>query len=209
MDFEPFLVVALRLCIIFIGGLSIYLGYRLFLDVKTVSTGHAEVKLPNDFTIMVSRIGPGVFFALFGALVVGTSLVFPVQFSKSTTMTSGGVRQQVRNVSGIGERPEQVSIKSALPGDQAELERRTIREQVRFLNQIPGLAGTPLTADQQVRIQRGVREVKLRLMKSAWHDGWGQYEAFAAWAQGGAPPGDSPAFVSAKEYFETGKEGER
>jgi hypothetical protein len=164
------------------------------------------VKLPGDVTVMHSRIGPGVFFALFGALIVGASLALPIQFSTLTTQaTPIGVRQEVRNVSGVGERSGPTST-SLHQSDASETERLTIREQLRFLNQVPNLLDATLSEDRRQRVQQGVRDAKLRLMKSVWRDGWGQYDQFAAWAEGGTQPPDSRAFLAAREYFETGKE---
>ena len=70
-----------RLVIVLIGGMAIYLGYRLFLAVKAEAVGEARITLPRDVTVMMSRVGPGVFFALFGSLVVVASLYFSIRYS--------------------------------------------------------------------------------------------------------------------------------
>ncbi len=70
-----------RVIVVLIGSLSIYLGYRLFHAVKAPGESVAEVKLPGDVTVMLCRIGPGVFFALFGTAVVTASLQHSVRLS--------------------------------------------------------------------------------------------------------------------------------
>lgn len=57
-----------------IGGISIYLGYRLFLKLPEKTDSQGKVVLPGNISIYLSRVGPGVFFALFGAAVIALSL---------------------------------------------------------------------------------------------------------------------------------------
>ncbi|GAB4353922.1 MAG: hypothetical protein Kow0060_04640 [Methylohalobius crimeensis] len=90
-----------RMIAVAIGGIAIYLGYRLFYAVDTTGDGRIEVKLPRDLTVMISRIGPGVFFALFGAGVVGVSLAFPVRYSEQKSKIGSDAYHQ-REWSGIG-----------------------------------------------------------------------------------------------------------
>src|SRR5918996_4726813 len=78
-----------RLAVVLIGGMAIYLGYRLFLAVKAEASGEAKISLPGDVTVMVSRVGPGVFFALFGSIVVAASLYFSIRYSDPERTYSG------------------------------------------------------------------------------------------------------------------------
>src|SRR2546421_1153464 len=67
-----------RLLIVLGGGLSIYLGYRMFLAIPRAATaaetGEGKLELPGGVSIYVTRVGPGVFFALFGAVILGLGL---------------------------------------------------------------------------------------------------------------------------------------
>ena len=63
-----------RIIVVIIGGLSVYLGYRLFLHVPSQKDGEGKISFPGGISIIVNRVGPGVFFALFGAGVVALSL---------------------------------------------------------------------------------------------------------------------------------------
>ena len=67
-----------RLTAVLIGGLAIYLGYRLFQSVPEQRDSAGKLELPK-LTIVFTRIGPGVFFALFGVGAVGLSLLQPMQ----------------------------------------------------------------------------------------------------------------------------------
>lgn len=62
-----------RLLIVLLSGASLYFGYRLFSIVAAAkSDGEAELQ---GFKIRLTRVGPGVFFALFGATVLTFSVV--------------------------------------------------------------------------------------------------------------------------------------
>jgi len=214
---ELFLVRALeRVLAVVVGGLSIYLGYRLFLAVKATGEGTAEVKLPSDVTVMVSRVGPGVFFALFGAVVIGASLAFPVHYSETELQTLSGVSVRTKDISGIGEKSSidptayipTLGIASKPVPDEEALgrERLRVREHIAFLNQLLRLVNPALSEAQQQRVREKTRAVKLYLMRAVWHHDWGQFEDFQLWAEGGGKAVDSEAFRRAAGFFAHGQE---
>lgn len=60
-----------RLLVVLAGALAIYLGCRLFIDMPNAERGSGKANLPGGISIFLSRVGPGVFFSLFGAIVIG------------------------------------------------------------------------------------------------------------------------------------------
>lgn len=60
-----------RLLIVFFGGLSLYLGWSLFKNGVNTEQ-RAEFKNGN-FSVTLQKVGPGVFFALFGAIILWNS----------------------------------------------------------------------------------------------------------------------------------------
>ena len=72
-----------RLLIALSGTLAIWLGYRLFLSMPLVDRGTGKLQLPGGISIFISRVGPGVFFALFGAGVLAYGLHQAVQIAVS------------------------------------------------------------------------------------------------------------------------------
>lgn len=214
---ELFLVRALeRVIVVIIGGLLIYFGYRLFLAVKATGEGSAEVKLPGDMTVMVSRVGPGVFFALFGSLVIGASFAFPVHYSETELLTLSGQSIRTKEISGIGEHSGIApttkastldSSSRAEPSEAAfEVERLRVREHIGSLNQLQRLATTALTEAQKQRVGDKARAVKLYLMHDVWRHDWGQFADFQLWAEGGGKAVDSEAFRRAVDFFAYGQE---
>lgn len=69
------------------GGLAcITLGYRLFL--KAIVDAGELVAEGAGYKLQMQRIGPGVFFALFGAFVLSYSLARPLSFATAPTAPS-------------------------------------------------------------------------------------------------------------------------
>lgn len=63
-----------RLVAVLIGGMSIYLGYRLFLDIPYQrNQDKGELELPG-MKVVLSKVGPGIFFAAFGSLILYQSM---------------------------------------------------------------------------------------------------------------------------------------
>ena len=66
-----------RLLVVVGGLLGIYFGYRLF--TKGVVVDQAASGEFRSFKLSLGRVGPGVFFALFGTGLLGYSLVNPIK----------------------------------------------------------------------------------------------------------------------------------
>ena len=82
---EPIIFRAVeRIVAVVIGGLSVYLGYRLFLHIPEQKEGEGKIDLPGGISIFVTRVGPGVFFALFGAVIVAFSVYHGIIYSRGT-----------------------------------------------------------------------------------------------------------------------------
>jgi len=215
---ELFLLRALeRLIAVIIGGLSIYLGYRLFIAVKATGEGSGEVKLPGDMTVILSRVGPGVFFALFGALVVGASLAFPVRYSESELSNAVGANiQTTKDISGFAASPDRGypasvamignAVEPGINHESMEIERLRVREHIAYLNQVQNLVEPILDQVQQQRVHQRSRAVKLYLMHGIWDQGWGRFDDFQLWAEGGGKAVDSAGFRTAMALFEQGQE---
>jgi hypothetical protein len=190
-----------RLVIVLIGGMAIYLGYRLFLAVKAEAAGEAKITLPHDVTVMVSRVGPGVFFALFGSLVVVASLYFSIRYSDPERAYSG-MAPSLPTAGARGASP----MAAAASDEALALARLRLRQEIEFLNRLPALLGPGLSAGQRETAARHLREIKLRLMASVWGGDWGDPDSFRLWAEGGAAAGDSGAFESARAFYDAGSE---
>jgi hypothetical protein len=69
-----------RLIVVFFGGLSLVLGYRLF-HLTTQSASEIQAK-GGGYDVKVSQVAPGIFFAFFGASVLIYALYLGPELSK-------------------------------------------------------------------------------------------------------------------------------
>jgi hypothetical protein len=68
-----------RLLIVVVGGMCIYLGYRLF-DKVQKRQGELTVK-GKDRSLTLRDIAPGIYFVFFGSLLLGISLYTQLNLS--------------------------------------------------------------------------------------------------------------------------------
>ena len=71
-----------RLMVVSGGGLSLAFGWHLF-KIGVVTDQRAELA-KKDIRVQFEKVGPGVFFALFGAVILIISLCRPLVFSERT-----------------------------------------------------------------------------------------------------------------------------
>jgi hypothetical protein len=111
---SPFLFRGLeRLMITLFAGLCVYWGYRLF-DHALDSEGQLQAQ-GKGFKFGLKRVAPGVFFALFGAVVLCTGLFNPIT---STHTSSEGNSQDsiVWGTFGIATDADKSQCKDAIYG---------------------------------------------------------------------------------------------
>jgi hypothetical protein len=73
MEIVDIMRMAERILVVAGGILCIFLGYRLFSIARLQQSGSGKFKT-QVFEFTATKVGPGVFFALFGAYVLFTSL---------------------------------------------------------------------------------------------------------------------------------------
>jgi hypothetical protein len=181
-----------------IGGFAIYLGYRLFLTAPRTRTaranGTARINAPGNFSVYLTHIGPGVFFALFGAAVLIASVYKGVNYRGSNDWSglSGAMSP---------------GDSARLTGQQRAAARKVIAQDIAALNEVLTALPPNLAADQQADIQLAVPRIKLELMKTVWNTDWGDEDGFRKWVEQGAvgPPPDKLA--KAAEFFNLGSRG--
>lgn len=196
-----------RIIVVVIGGISIYLGYRLFLKLPNLDS-EGKITFPWDISILLSRVGPGVFFALFGAAVVIFSLYRTIEYSElkpsaapQATAASGENPMVTHSLefTGLGS--------NLTAGDIQALEdaRALLRKDIAILNTILRQLSPDLPEQDRGSAQRAIARVKFALMKSVWIDrDWGSKVAFEVWLKDETlqPPKE---LEQAVEYFRNGQ----
>ncbi len=164
-----------RILAVGIGGLTIYFGYRLFLLLPTQTTSDGKIELPG-YSVVLSKVGPGVFFLAFGALVLYQS------FSSMVSVGPNFAGAVIDMTQSKGDSPGDSEL-SSLPAHYVspqELARLQLNLQVlncanRVLNANEGI----IPRDE---IERSVRDAKLALMRDVWMtERWGDQSDFNHW----------------------------
>jgi hypothetical protein len=191
-----------RIVGVIIGGVAIYLGYRLFLNTRVRTNNEGRISLPGGIGIYLVRVGPGVFFALFGTVVVSLAFLAALRYEPVTNVAPG-----TEPLRGNNPAPQPGSLSYLSP----TLSEKELEQQVYFLNAtLPKIWGPALPESRRTDLRNQYEahapQLKLGLLRMAWQDGWGDFNEFKSWVDQGAvnpPPAD---LSTAAKYFAFGEE---
>jgi hypothetical protein len=193
-----------RLIAILLGGVAIVLGYRLFMNVPQSTESSAEADIPGKIKIILTRIGPGVFFALFGAGIVWASYHYQVTVAAKEDMAAMVKADSLKRDStrqAITQHVAYNGLGMATPDPlNYEEQAGAVRQTLRVLNQLRDLV--PANRQPQ-NFGSAVRASKLSIIRSIWQtDKWGDYAGFDAWVSRGARPPVPTVFEEPYELFQ-------
>jgi len=169
-----------RIVAVVIGGVSIYLCYRLFLAMPERQEGEGKVLLPGGISIYMTRMGPGAFFALFGAIVVAISFHHAITYKESPgiPLQSGEPSAVSRAYTGFG---------GADPTQALQLSRLQMASDIKFLNTtLPQLLRKDLSKQNRTDVEILIPRLKLAMIKTVWGPDWGDFAKFKEWVESGA-----------------------
>jgi hypothetical protein len=198
-----------RLLIVLSGALAIVLGYRMFLAMPRRSEkGEGKLEMPGGISIYVTRVGPGVFFAMFGAAILGYGLYrgLSVEVREQRPGVAAPGAAGVAATTVVTDR----KLSSALPaGASPEEQARdrtvaldTVGQLGRLATALDGAGGRALSQPQRLDFGAALTDARLRLLASVWDEGqWGPYTEFTAWVQSGeSGPAPARAAPAARAY---------
>jgi branched-subunit amino acid transport protein len=187
--FTSFMTVALtrateRMLLVLVGALAIYLGYNLFIRmpnaVRGKHDGEGKIELPGGVSIFLTRVGPGIFFALFGIAVIGYSVTRPVNldFPAPTTVASAGGSAGGLHFSGFAQsEPARPAVQTAIVGGP-EPEIVVAR-----LNGIFQKAQSQMNTVEAEELAQMIRAAKFSVILGRWKPEWGDRAAFERWVR--------------------------
>lgn len=182
-----------RLLAVLIGGFFTWLGYRLFLDIPAKADSSGKFNLPGGMAIHLVRVGPGIFFSLFGTCVVLMSFMKPVDFKQGTPPASAKGGTSLAAAS---------SYSGATPTVTAKFSRTEIRglrvPDIRFLNRLQG--EIRLDPSERASVEAAFPQIKLAIMETLWGDDWGDLARFGEWVNSGETNGP-PELAKAVQIF--------
>lgn len=135
-----------RVIITIIAGSTIYWGFRLFALALPTDNEFSAGK--GNFTLKMRRIGPGVLFALFGAVILSINLLRPIS-----------LRTPDIDISHIGSGPAPIAVNT----DQSIRRVKAINT---ILNHLSGIDSSSIaTASSELT------SLKIELIDSIYGDG--------------------------------------
>jgi hypothetical protein len=213
MDDQTLVIIlrgAERILVDLTGALAVYLGYQLFLRMPSRERGEGKFELPGGISIYISRVGPGVFFSLFGAAVLGLSLVHGVSQDSMRSIAAGAPSAEVAAAApgSIVEATHYAGATASAPTVdplQAEAERSAVVLAIRNINRIPTALRAELPATQRLDIEQAIKAAKVRMLKSVWdRDQWGDFASFRQWVDQGESDPPPPAIARAVAVYRAG-----
>jgi hypothetical protein len=185
--------IVLRLLQVLAGALFCWLGYRLFALVPTQESG-AEITVADQLKANFSRVGPGVFFSIFGAAILIHGIGHPPTFSLKEGMSLAPSPGGIQGTAAPGERSVVIAGSGESVGDNLvrQTARNEVLQHIRFINRMDALVRTDLRPSDRSDLAVHEREIKLKLMRSVWEAAWGDPASFEGWARdnGSGPPND-------------------
>lgn len=173
---------------IFAGLAFAFMGYKLFIHGIFKDAGELRTNWENR-KLVLRKAAPGTFFALFGTLIVCTSLWRGLALESSQEAGLGG--------SGMfGDLGDQASARDdrSVQSPAAEEARRAALNDVATFNQLGNellrqpqqdeTSSLTLTIEDRDQILDLMDRSKAALMLSVWSQAWGDRDEFRQWAQG-------------------------
>lgn len=194
-----------------IGGICIYLGYSLFLRISEQKTGDAKMSFPGGISVHIARVGPGVFFTLFGATLVSLSFFKPVSVNSDQVIheATPGLPDSSASVAAGKINFTGMNSPAPLTEQEASADARVkLRKDIQLLNTLPNSLRTDLPPQDRIRIDLALDRIKLTLMKPVWGEaaeGWGTWEEFEIWQKNGSPSPPPARIEKAVEFFSFGQ----
>ena len=173
-----------RIGAIVIGGLSVYMGYRLFLEVPEIKNVEAEVTVEKHLKANISKVGPGAIFAIFGIIVVSSSLIRGINFENKIIKEAadGTKEEQHEKFSGAED------LSRLRKDNQSSLPDSIPEGLFATLNSLASDFSTDVGGKEKRKIRLAISRSKLALMENNWNEElWGNQAAFRQWVFNGEP----------------------
>jgi len=174
-----------------IGLFIAWMGYWLFREMPVQREGEAKIGLPGGISIYFSRVGPGAFFVLFGAGLIGYTATRPVTLQQAPEQIA---------LSGFGERsvpPGTTSAPGPVSASEIGLPRPGL---VRTLAEVAAENDATPLSSKQIERAAALREARIEIMLAGWDPKWGSRQDFRRWAENMQDPPPETA-VRAAQIF--------
>ncbi|WP_201496661.1 hypothetical protein [Rubrivivax sp. A210] len=188
-----------RLLVVGGGILSIFFGYRLFIALPALeASGSGRLLLPGGVSIFLSRIGPGVFFALFGTGILVFAMQATVTVGSAGTAAGPASPAPALALAPAAHYSGMSSVATVADAERQQTERTRIVGTVRGLRLIEATLQAAHKGRSTDDALRALDEAKFALMRGTWHEAdWGRLDEFEAWRNAGMPAPPPPSIAQA------------
>jgi hypothetical protein len=160
-----------------IGGTAVYFGYRLFLLLPTQNDSSGKIELPG-FSVVMAKIGPGIFFAAFGSALVLMSLTNPLKIKTPKLHIVGATE--------FKQKPQTIMEESETSISQSQTAAPQIIEKTRQAVQVLNCIEQIITERNDVfhkdDLGEPIRLAKAALIGKIWNENeWGSKGEFESW----------------------------
>jgi hypothetical protein len=193
-----------RLIAVLIGAFCVYLGYKLFDKLPEKSDSSGKTILPGGISIYFSRVGPGIFFALFGAVIIIYSIITQVSINDPMFAINASDKDstRIRQITYFGNQ------KGIIDSTEIEKYRYDTRDYILKLNQLTtslnkSISDKSTKFDEQLVTDINIMmpEIKHILMARVWAEDWGDYKNFKRWVKNKNYSDYPDAIKTAAEIF--------
>jgi len=173
-----------RIFDLIIGGWTIYLGYLLFSKIPEQKDSSGKITLPGGTMIYMTKIGPGVFFALFGIFVVSFS-IFSTYNEESTIIKTKSDKEDKQII-----KKSYNFFSSGMSEIEVDTNRLKVLNTIYDFNEIDSqLQYNKIPIEDNLKnidIHSSIQYAKLYMMLYIWDNkDWGDAEKFQKWVDGG------------------------
>jgi hypothetical protein len=179
-----------RLAIVAAGVLLIYFGFRLFLALPTAHGSDGKLEMPSA-SVTVSRVGPGVFFAVFGTFLLWQMAEKVIRVDQAAppvaVVESTAPPPRATVIFGSGA--------AAPPSPQA---LRHARNDLAALNCAERRLLPTLPPELRDDVTRAFRRARVAMLEPVWQPAWGGREVADVARLGNWPPGELAEIATAQ-----------
>ncbi|MDX2440288.1 MAG: hypothetical protein QNK40_07010 [Desulfobacterales bacterium] len=156
-----------RILIVAAATICILLGYKLF---KIVSQQESEGKFKlGNLSVTLTKVGPGVFFSLFGAYVLFHSVTHPLIMTLPQNNSKPTTEQSAVKI------PTNINWMATTDPISPDLAQRAIGP-IKILNCLAGKAdGSKLVMN---RVEAAIHTAKVAIIADVWQKEWGDSDDF-------------------------------
>ncbi len=187
-----------RILVVCFSGLAIYLGYRLFSQIPDRTDAKGKVVLPGGISIYITRVGPGMFFALFGLIVLSLSLHYSVKIqkdvdpSKESNLSQSASSEVIYRGFNKENKSPDINTKDVM---------LNMRPDMFQLNNLISLLRSDIGEEERGDVERLIKRIKLNMLYGVWKDEWGDFNLFKEWCDGFSDELPEAQKEAAKLYY--------